>query len=174
VRRHFRDLAAQTSVLRLIVGMWEDQGFIPSGDLNNEMGERRSLWHEYEDNVDWADPGHVTRVLRVYEMALDGLHTDTIEATRKLLQRHGFDLDDGGRISPQGAFNVGAARIPLSLKALRDPAVILDSFDRIDRALPADPAQAIGSAKELIEATAKTILIELGVHFDDKTAKLPA
>jgi hypothetical protein len=52
--------------------------------------------------------------------------------------------------------------------------MILDSFDRIDRALPSDPAQAIGSAKELVEATAKTVLAELGVPFDDKTAKLPS
>ncbi|NHW87555.1 abortive infection family protein, partial [Escherichia coli] len=35
------------------------------------------------------------------------------------------------------------------------------------------PAQAIGSAKELVEATAKTMLDELGISFDGKTAKLP-
>src|SRR3954452_8363958 len=53
------------------------------------------------------------------------------------------------------------------------PDMILDSFDRIDRAIGTDPAQAIGSAKELIEATEKTVLDELGVTFDDKTVKLP-
>ena len=51
--------------------------------------------------------------------------------------------------------------------------MILDSFERINRALPDDPAQAIGSAKELVEATAKTVLAELSVPFDDMTAKLP-
>jgi hypothetical protein len=79
VRRHFRDLAAQTSTLRLIAGMWEDQGFIPSGEPNDEGGERRTLWHEYEDNVDWTDPGHVMRVLRVYETLLDGISEGVIE-----------------------------------------------------------------------------------------------
>jgi hypothetical protein len=51
--------------------------------------------------------------------------------------------------------------------------MILDSFERINRALPTNPAQAIGSAKELVEATAKTVLVELGVPFEEKTAKLP-
>ncbi|MEU9740931.1 abortive infection family protein [Micromonospora chersina] len=175
VRRHFRDLAAQTSVLRLIAGMWEDQGFIPSGDPNDEVGDRRTLWREYEDNVDWTDPGHVARVLRVYESVLDGLADFAIDATRKFLDRQGFDLDADGRIKPQpDSVAAVAARLPRSLNALRDPTMILDSFERIDRALPTDPAQAIGSAKELVEATAKTVLIERGVPFDDKTAKLPA
>lgn len=175
VRRHFRDLAAKTSSLRLIAGMWEDQGFVPSGDPNNEAGDRRTLWHEYEDNVDWTDPAHVARVLRVYETLLDGLDDGTIDAARKFLDRQGFDLDADGRIKPKpDSFAAAAAKLPRSLNALRDPTMILDSFDRIDRALPTDPAQAIGSAKELIEATAKTVLIELGVPFDDKTAKLPA
>jgi hypothetical protein len=61
-----------------------------------------------------------------------------------------------------------------SLAVLRDAAMILDSFARIDRALPGDPAQAIGSAKELVEATAKTVLLELGVPFDGRTAQLPS
>jgi len=174
VRRHFRDLASGTSVLRLIKGMWEDQGFVPSGDPNEETGERRSLWHEYEDNVDWSDRGHVSRVLRVYETVLDGLYEGPIEDTRKLLGRHGLDLDAEGRIRPHVEFAASSAKIPTSLKSLRDPAVILDSFERIDRALQNDPAQAIGSAKELVEATAKTVLLELGEPFDDKTAKLPA
>ncbi|MGR6316499.1 abortive infection family protein [Micromonospora soli] len=175
VRRHFRELAVDTSVLRLIGEMWQDQGFVPSGEPNDEVGERRTLWHEYEDNVDWTDPAHVARVLKVYETLLDGLNDGTIDATRKFLDRQGFDLDADCRIKPKpDSFAAVATRLPRSLKALRDPTVILDSFDRIDRALPADPAQAIGSAKELIEATAKTVLIELGVPFEDKTAKLPA
>ncbi|WP_051366344.1 abortive infection family protein [Hamadaea tsunoensis] len=174
VRRHFRDLASQTSVLRLIQGMWEDQGFIPSGDPNNETGERRSLWREYEDNVDWTDPVHVRRVLHVYEAVLDGLVEGAVDESRKILRRHGFDLTADGQIRPQAEFATSAAKIPTSLRTLRDPSVILDSFERIDRALQNDPAQAIGSAKELVEATAKTILTELGEPFDDKTAKLPA
>ncbi|MEV1333158.1 abortive infection family protein [Micromonospora costi] len=174
VRRHFRDLSASYSTLRLIAGMWEDQGFTPSGDPNDESGERRGFWREFEDNVDWTNPGHVNRVLRVYETLVDAITPEELASTRKFMDRQGFDVDAEGRIRPKPdtAFTMVAA-MPQSLAALRDPAMILDLFERINRALPTDPAQAIGSAKELVEATAKTVLEELGVQFEDKTAKLP-
>jgi hypothetical protein len=168
VRRYFRDLAAQ-STHREIGNMWQDEGFLPSGDPNNEQGVRRGLWREYEDNVDWTDSGHVGRVLRVYETLLASL-PDAVAHARQFLDRYAFDVGTDGRVIPRPG---SAARLPDSLTALRDPSMILDSFDRISRALPADPAQAIGSAKELVEATAKTVLSELGVSFDDKNAKLP-
>ncbi|WP_165944228.1 hypothetical protein [Micromonospora sp. KC213] len=115
-------------------------------------------WREFEDNVDWIDPGHVKRVLRVYETLVDALPPEAVASTRKFMERQGFDLDAEGRISPKSdSALVAAATMPRSLTALRDPGMILDSFDRINRALPTDPAQAIGSAKELVEATAKTV-----------------
>ena len=127
VRRHFRDLATQTSVLRLIAGMWEDQGFVPSGDPNDEASDRRTLWHEYEDNADWTDLAHVARVLRVYESLLGGLTDGMIDSTRKFLDRQGFDLDADGRIKLKAdSIVAAAARVPRSLGALRDPTMILD------------------------------------------------
>lgn len=93
---------------------------------------------------------------------------------RKFLERQGFDLDPEGRIRPKADTALAAAAtMPRSLSRLRDPEMILESFERINRALPNDPAQAIGSAKELVEATAKSVLEELGAPFDDKTVKLP-
>lgn len=171
VRRYFRDLAAGWSVHREIGNMWQDGGFIPSGEPNDEQGVRRGLWREYEDNVDWTEPVHVERVLRVYETLLTALTDEAMETARKFLERYGFDVGDDGRLKPQAPL---PASLPRSLVGLRDPAAILDSFERIDRALPQDPAQAIGSAKELIEATAKTVLVEIGAVFDEKTIKFPA
>lgn len=55
-----------------------------------------------------------------------------------------------------------------SLANLRDPAAILDNLARIQRAITTDPAQAVGSSKELIESTAKVVLIERGEPVDDK------
>jgi len=154
--------------------MWEDQGFVASGDPNEETGQRRGLWHEFEDNVDWTDLDHVKRVLRVYETLLEELGDDALAVTRRFLARHDFVLDDDRRLTfTRDSAIAAASRVPQSLHTLREPDMILDSFNRIDRAIGADPAQAIGSAKELIEATAKTVLDELGVAFDDKTVKLP-
>lgn len=55
----------------------------------------------------------------------------------------------------------GVLRLPTwSLNAVSDPTAIVELLDRIRGALPQDPAQAIGAAKELIESTAKLVLIE--------------
>jgi len=66
------------------------------------------------------------------------------------------------------------ARLPQkSIADLRDPSAIQEQLQRIQRALGYDPALVIGSAKELIESTAKTVLIERGLPVDDK-ADIPA
>jgi hypothetical protein len=66
------------------------------------------------------------------------------------------------------------ARLPAeSLADLKDASAILEHLQRIQRAIVTDPAQVIGSAKELIESTAKVVLIELGLPADDK-ADVPA
>ena len=56
---------------------------------------------------------------------------------------------------------------------LRDPAAIREHLSRLGRTAQSDPPLAIGTAKELIESTAKTVLLETGVEIDDK-ADLPA
>ncbi|WP_250284017.1 MULTISPECIES: abortive infection family protein [unclassified Frankia] len=45
---------------------------------------------------------------------------------------------------------------------------IREHLDRIQRAVIDDPALAIGSAKELIESTAKVVLTERGLPVNDK------
>lgn len=60
-----------------------------------------------------------------------------------------------------------------SLATLTDPSAIQEQLDRIQRAIIDDPALAIGSAKELVESTAKVVLIERGRTVNEKD-DLPA
>jgi len=53
-----------------------------------------------------------------------------------------------------------------------DPSAIREQLDHMRRAVSDDPALAVGSAKELIESTAKVVLVELG-HVVDEKAALP-
>jgi hypothetical protein len=149
--------------------MWEDEGVAPSGQENGETGQRRNRFRQYENAIDWTDPTRVARALRVFETMLRKLPAEELTEWRSLIDRDGYDLTPERRIVAQR----GHRGAPASLSALRNPSAILEQLDRIERALPDDPAQAIGSAKELIEATAKTILLELSLPFDDATAKLP-
>jgi hypothetical protein len=51
---------------------------------------------------------------------------------------------------------------------LRDPAAIREHLARLQRALNDDPPLAIGTAKELVESTAKTVLAERDQSVNDK------
>ena len=56
---------------------------------------------------------------------------------------------------------------------LRDPAAIREHLGRLQRTAQSDPPLAIGTAKELIESTAKTVLQERGLSVNGKD-DLPA
>jgi hypothetical protein len=56
---------------------------------------------------------------------------------------------------------------------LRDPAAIREHLDRLQRSAYDDSALAIGTAKELVESTAKTVLAERGLPVSNKD-DLPA
>lgn len=172
-REAVRDLMSGT-VLRDIDEMWQDELFPPADDPEPVGGQRVTRFQGYLDQVDWTDPSHVTRALRVFEVALRWLFKptddstwnadDAIDRIRRLLARDGFQLTNEGRIA--GApVSVVADQL---LSDLTDAAVIQDHLNRIINAIEqSDPALVIGSAKELIESTAKVVLRETGDEPDD-------
>jgi hypothetical protein len=87
---------------------------------------------------------------------------------RQSLRRDGYQVDEQtGQITPAGR------QLSIeSIARLADSSAIREGFERIRRAIGDDPALAVGSAKELIESTAKVVLSERGQLFDDK-ADLP-
>jgi hypothetical protein len=136
-------------------------------------GQRRSLIEQYYKTVDWTDIGHVRKVIQVYEAVLQhvtilsfGLSDEEKERAKAevdklawFLKRDGFDWT-GERI-------VRASGEPF----LDDLKKIVTPFDaqhlanqirRMQEAVDNDPALAIGTAKELIETTCKTILADRG------------
>lgn len=170
-RRAFRELAVGT-YLAEIDGMWQDEGFAP-GPENRETGQRRSLYQSYLDAVDWTHKAQVTRALRVLEMTARNAEPDHAQRAFDLLRRDGYEIGSDGRIigGPVAAAPVLREE---SLANLVEAGAIRDHLDRIGRALEQeDPAQAIGSAKELVESTAKVVLRELGETVVDKD-DLPA
>ena len=121
--------------------------------------------------VDWSQPhqvllalGAISELLWLYELRLEEDGDDFLGTWEKALRlrRHleigGFHVDDNTVIHPSSAVLESG-----SLAGLRDPGAIRAVLTRISKALPDDPALAIGSAKELIEATAKTILAARGL-----------
>lgn len=159
--------------LRQIDELWQDELFPPAQDPDPVGGQRVTRFQGYLNQVDWSDLGQVTRALRVFEVALRPLavpssgftpYEEVVARIRRLLERDGYQWDDQGRIT-------GGTAVVIAedfLGHLTDPGVIRDHLDRISHAIERDdPAQAIGSAKELVESTAKLVLTERGEPFSD-------
>lgn len=164
-RRTVREMMSGT-VLREIDGMWQDEGFAPGPEPEPPVGGQRvSLFQSYMDSVDWTDAGHVARALRVFEVALRDCDREYLGTVMMMLERDGYRLQEDGRITggPVVVVREGA------LSGLTDPTAIREHLDRISRAIEDDDAaQAIGSAKELIESTAKVVLHERGLPVNDR------
>ena len=163
-REAVRDLMSGTTLHDIDV-LWQDELFAPVFDDPEPVGGQRvTHFQGYLDRVDWTDPGQVARALRVFEAALERrfmhgaefpLPDEMLARLRRLFARDGYTLNDDGKFVG-GPLTVVA---PELLSSLTDSAVIREHLDRIERAVVnADPAQAIGSAKELIESTAKLVL----------------
>lgn len=166
----FRDLMTDIPV-GAITTAFQDEGFPPNPDCTySDSSVRSTTTQEYLESVDWSDPGHIKRVLRVFERLLDGSEDGRIlQRFRRSLGRDGYLYDlETSEITGTGARLSGGA-----LAGLRDPAAIQEQLERIQRAMQHDPALVVGTAKELIESTAKTVLSERGLPVDDK-ADVPA
>jgi hypothetical protein len=138
-------------------------------------GQRRTLVEQYYHTVDWAEPGHVRRVLQVFENVLNRAEMVAEEETftpgwqeqRKkeveqliyFLQRDGFQWVDGRIVA--GAWVPSLASI-MNKAAVFDAKHMADQIQRMESAVDSDPSLAIGTAKELIETCCKTILSERG------------
>ena len=160
--------------LRDIDAMWNDEGFTRYNHEPGAVGGQRvTHFQGYLDAVNWADHQQVMSALRAFESALRPLFKgdlldrsrgeDQIERLRRLFAKDGYTLDDDGHITggPHEALSA-----PL-LSALDDPAAIRDHLQRITNGLGNDdPAQVIGSAKELVESTAKLVLRAQGQEYD--------
>ena len=128
---------------------------------------RRVTAQSYLESVAWSDPVHVRRFLRVAARLLDGWPDSDIEKFHRNLRADGIELDESG-----SALLVRPGLDIASIGALSDPSAIYEQLDRIRRSVDDDPALAIGSAKELIESTAKVVLRERGLPVDE-TDDLP-
>lgn len=167
-RRQIRDRMSETPLGR-IAAMWQDEGFAAQPYPDPEAGSQRvTLFQSYLDAVDWTDPEQFARALRVFEVALEPMDRHSLKPVMLRLDREGYTLRDDGRIVPNGTAPPIVIREGL-LASITDPSAIREHLDRIARAIEGgDAAQAIGSAKELVESTAKIVLHERQLPVNDR------
>lgn len=184
IRTALIDIAAQLSYSE-VARVFQDEGFgiypgvrlarreaagAPTGrfeafliGLEAVAGARslRIVTEQYLQLADGRNPVHVVRVLHAVEELLwlyqDQHGEDRVtERLRRHLRREGYEIDETGRIRlPARLLPVGA------LAAVRSPQSLEVLLARVEHVLPDDPMLAIGTAKELIEATCHTVLAQL-------------
>src|ERR1051325_4132793 len=132
-------------------------------------GERRTLVEQYYHAVDFTNWKDVRKILKVYEAVLEKLEADAENrawpdpgAPRRLLvSLTKFIEKDGFRYASGHITHKGQVA---SLPMVHEAAAALDvpelhrQLIRLRDAPDDDPGLAIGTAKELVETTCKTIL----------------
>ena len=154
--------------LRTIDDLFMSHGFISEDVPIDRLpgGQRRNRVEEYYAAIDLRNPQHVKRLLQAYEDVLLEIPPDRSADREKLvsyLKRDGFEYVDGRLVSRQ--LDIAA------LKTIAGSAIDTEHLhvylERIGDAIEDDPSLAIGSSKELVEATLKTILRARRVAFDE-------
>jgi len=145
-------------------------------------GERRTRVEQYYHSLDFTKPTDAKKFLRVYEAVLNHIDKSADsslsgeyekKAKERLLhwlRKDGYAYENGLIVSLGGTAHLAdihATAVEFNAQYLAD------EIRRIEQGVAADPTQAIGSAKELIETTCKTILTERGKPVTDKPELLP-
>lgn len=152
LRSHFREHSAKISH-REIETVWQDQGFTAANVTSQDQSVRRARWRAFEASVDWTEPDEVGRVASVIETLLLRDTDEEVSRHRKVMELDGWTIDAKRRVR-----RLADTSTLSGLAGLRDPGGILDALNRAVELLESNPAGCVGAAKDLVEATAKSVL----------------
>lgn len=160
LRNDLREWLVGWSVLREIEDLFTAEGFVEAESNYQGSGQRRELVESYYASMDWTRETARAAFLRVCEAIISNPPNgdeSSVAGLRKTLQREGFEIDDVGRVLPPGE---SLAKVVVA--QLSDESAIRLHLARIQVAAADRPEEVIGAAKDLIEATAKHVLVEIG------------
>jgi hypothetical protein len=159
--------------LRTITDLFEGHGFKYVIVLPELLpgGQRRGLVECYYAGIDLKNPDHVRRLLVVFEDVLFEIPEPNEGKGKlvRLLERDGFQFQGGKIIDPTPKAHIDLVGLPTDL----DTSHLGIYLDRINSSIERDPALAVGSAKELVEATLKSILRGGDVPFEESKDDIP-
>jgi hypothetical protein len=177
-RSLFQDYFTSSATLRTISNYFDNHN-VDEIELPPEItfgSVRRAKVEAYCYNIDWNNPLQVRKILNVYEEVLIDL-TDSIqdyqsksdiewlEKLQRFLLRDGYKFENN-KLAPVG--QVANFDNLQNATDLLDKTHFQEHIDRIQKSISSDPSLAIGSTKELVEATLKTILTHLDIEIDKK------
>lgn len=146
-------------------GMWRELGYLIDNSTIIE-GHARLL-----KSLSWGDPDYDSCVLQV----LPDILGNNLENLKKIEEF--VDLENWLRSNDFQLYEELYDIIPVPFEEIERAGEIYDVLElnqhiaRIRHSIPDDPAQAVGSAKELLETIMKTILSKYG--FETKCMDIP-
>jgi hypothetical protein len=165
------DWLSSNSVLREIENEFEAEGVAYKPDPSqNAGGQRRTMLQGYYNGLDFTDVRDARKFLTVLSVFMRQMESHasatgepaTLDRFQDQLRRDGYAYQQGTITPITAAARLADAKaIALSF----DAAHIGEQIQRIEASIDADPALAIGTAKELAESCFKTILGERGVEY---------
>lgn len=134
-----------------------DDQYVPPGP-----GQRRSLAQQFLHSLDFTKQSDARKFLKVCEDLLNASEqqgSPFAQEFPKWLRKDGFGYENGRVSSSSHVIALDGVR---AIAQEFDAAHMQEHVARMSAAVDSDPAQAIGSSKELIETCCKTILKERG------------
>jgi len=146
------------------------------GDYNPPVsGQRRAFVEQYYHAIDFTKWSDVKKIITVYENVLAHLE-ETVKSSsyfseaadkdfrslKKWLEKDGF-VYANGKLSSMGKHVLDMTETASKF----DAPALHRQIDRLRECVNSDPDLAIGTAKELIETTCRTILEDRGIIVDD-------
>ena len=176
-RLTFREYFVGTT-LATIADAFEAAGIRCASDFEPSVaGQRRALVEQFHHTLDFGRWNDVRRLLTVYEHVLDHLEIQAstnqpyqdpsakqeLEKLLRCLRRDGFEWNDGRLVPPADMITISTVHDAIS--ALDAPE-LNRQIARLRDSVNDDPGLAVGTAKEMLETTCKTILEDCGVEVD--------
>ena len=96
IRTHFRKWSATTNVEH-IMRIWTREGF--RARQRPATIDSRAAWTTFERTVNWRDPDHLDRALRVIEALVIHDDWEALAMHRSILALHSWDLDARRRMT---------------------------------------------------------------------------
>ena len=183
LRSLLADHLTNAYTLREIERDFEEADITYQSDETFQGGQRRSMVAGYYNALDFSDPADARKFLDVLTLVLTEADRrwevevghrrlpwskPQAEAEHPLAQllgelgRCGYEWRDGAVVATSSSARLADTK---AYAERFDLGHLGEHIRRIEKSLDADPRQAIGSAKELVETVAKTILAKRNVPY---------
>lgn len=184
-RNEFREYFVGTTLREIEAEFDNADVDIDESHRPNCSGQRRELVEKYYHSIDWKDWRDVRKILTVYENVLTDLENRfdqepdffapdvsdrakvNFKSLTKWLEKDGFKYTNSNLTPSEKGADISEFE---STVYKLDIPHLKQQIERIRLSVEDDPILAIGTAKELIETTCKTILADYGIVVDDNIA----